>query len=125
MNLGGIAGADAICTAEAGQAAKALLVDSSGCGGAPCRRASTQAWPPTEGRIDWPLQPRTTYYNKDWTEEVGFTVGHGVNTHEPEPSIAQMVENEWASLRVFQKHFISSSSHELHDPLKHLRCAWT
>ncbi|CAE7584022.1 unnamed protein product [Symbiodinium natans] len=95
MNLGGIAGADAICTAEAGQAAKALLVDSSGCGGAPCRRASTQAWPPTEGRIDWPLQPRTTYYNKDWTEEVGFTVGHGVNTHEPEPSIAQMVENEW------------------------------
>lgn len=75
MNLGGIAGADAICTAEAGQAAKAFLVDDAGCGGAPCRRASVKPWPPTEGRVDWPLLPRTTYYNKDWTKEVGQ--GHG------------------------------------------------
>ena len=29
MNLGGLSGADAICTAEAGQAAKALLADET------------------------------------------------------------------------------------------------
>ena len=71
MDLGGLAGADAICTAEAGQAAKALLLDDTGCPGPPCRRVSVKTWPPDAGRADWPVLPRTTYYNKDWTEEVG------------------------------------------------------
>ena len=71
MNLGGIGGADAICTKEAGQPAKALLADESGCDGAPCRRASMGTWPPTEGRVDWPLLPKTTYFNKDWSQEAG------------------------------------------------------
>ena len=70
MNLGGISGADAICTSEAKQPAKALLVDESGCGGLPCRRASLGVWPPGAGRIDWPLLPETSYYNLDWTEEL-------------------------------------------------------
>ena len=78
MDLGGIAGADAICTAEAHQPAKALLVDESGCAGKPCRRASVGAWPPTSGSIDWPLHPLTTYYNIDWTEELGTTDCHGL-----------------------------------------------
>ncbi|CAE7266561.1 unnamed protein product [Symbiodinium sp. CCMP2456] len=77
MNLGGIEGADAICTSEAKQPAKALLVDESGCGGEPCRRASLGMWPPSAGRIDWPLLPETSYYNLDWTEELGKTDCHG------------------------------------------------
>ncbi|CAJ1375994.1 unnamed protein product [Effrenium voratum] len=78
MNLGGLSGADAICTAEAGQAAKALLADDSGCPGVPCRRASVKSWPPDAERKDWPLQPRTTYYSKDWTQEVVTTDCHGL-----------------------------------------------
>ena len=40
----GIAGADARCSAEANQPAKALLVDEDGCDGLPCRRASSSAY---------------------------------------------------------------------------------
>jgi len=78
MSLGGIAGADEVCTEEAGQPAKALLVDDSGCDGRPCRRASDGTWPPVQGRVDWPLLPNTTYFNKDWSVEVGKTNCHAL-----------------------------------------------
>jgi hypothetical protein len=71
MNLGGIAGADAICSAEAGSPAKALLTDESGCAGAPCRRASSP-------QIDWPLQPLTTYYTADYSSVLAATDSSGL-----------------------------------------------
>mmetsp|Transcript_18171 Transcript_18171/g.26239 ORF Transcript_18171/g.26239 Transcript_18171/m.26239 type:complete len:384 (+) Transcript_18171:326-1477(+) len=71
MNLGGIAGADAICTAEAGGPAKALLTDETGCGGNPCRRAASP-------QIDWPLLPRTAYYTADFSAVVATTDSSGL-----------------------------------------------
>lgn len=73
-NFGGIAGADALCTAAAGEPAKALLVDEAGCGGAPCRRASLSPWA-GDGQRDWPLKPHAMYYSMDNATAVGFTDG--------------------------------------------------
>jgi len=66
MNLGGIAGADAICTSLVGRSAQALLSDETGCSGGPCRRA-------TSPKIAWPLQPNTVYYNADYSAIVATT----------------------------------------------------
>jgi hypothetical protein len=71
MGLGGIAGADAICSVEAGGPAKALLTDETGCSGRPCRRA-------TSPQIDWPLLPRTTYYTADFSAAVATTDSSGL-----------------------------------------------
>jgi hypothetical protein len=71
MNMGGIAGADAICSAEAGGPAKALLSDESGCSGGPCRRASSP-------QIDWPLRPLTTYYTADFSSVLATTDSSGL-----------------------------------------------
>ena len=71
MNMGGIAGADAICTTEAGRSAKALLTDVAGCSGSPCRRA-------TAPQIGWPLLPNTAYYNADYSAVVAVTDSHGL-----------------------------------------------
>lgn len=61
---GGIAALDQICTNEAGEPAKALVTDETGCGGKPCRQAiSSNMLDRTLGQIDWPLFPNTTYYN--------------------------------------------------------------
>ena len=78
-NLGGIAGADALCTREAGAPAKALLVDEAGCAGAPCRRASLSPWA-GDGQVDWPLRPGALYYTLDNSSAVGFTDAHGLLT---------------------------------------------
>jgi len=79
MDMGGIAAADAICTAEAGQPAKALLADETGCEGAPCRTAATMStWPPTVGRTDWPVLPSTTYYSFDFSHAVAKTSCYGL-----------------------------------------------
>ena len=76
--MGGIAGADARCTAAAGGIpAKALLVDEAGCGGAPCRRASATPWA-GDAQIDWPLAPLSMYYNVKNTTAIGFTDAHGL-----------------------------------------------
>jgi hypothetical protein len=69
LNLGGISGADKICTQEAGgKAAKALLVDEPGfgsCGASsPCRRATVTPFA-GDGQVDWPLAPNATYYFDD------------------------------------------------------------
>ena len=76
--INGIAGADAICTMEAGgAAAKALLVDETGCNGRPCRRATIS--PNTgDGQIDWPLMPNTAYYNADFSAVVATTGANGL-----------------------------------------------
>lgn len=76
-SLGGIAGADAACTAEAGAPAKALLVDESGCGGAPCRRASVTPFA-GDGQLDWPLPPSRMFYTRDNATAVGYTDAHGL-----------------------------------------------
>ena len=76
-NMGGIAGADALCSAAAGAPAKALLVDEAGCGGAPCRRASVTPWT-GDGQVDWPLRPDGMYYSHDNTTAIGFTDHHGL-----------------------------------------------
>jgi hypothetical protein len=69
-NLGGIAGADAICTAASpgGQlsplASKAILVDEAGgCEGpgTPCRRATISPYR-GDGQVDWPLRPNAVYF---------------------------------------------------------------
>lgn len=72
LNLGGIAGADAICTREAGVPAKALLVDEHGCGGLPCRRATISP-DAGDGQVDWVLQPDRMYYRMDNKSAIGFT----------------------------------------------------
>lgn len=73
LNLGGIAGADAFCTLEAGEPAKALLVDENGCDGSPCRRASVTQFL-GDGQIDWPLMPNAVYYeDKDRRVAMGNT----------------------------------------------------
>lgn len=72
--LGGIAGADAVCTREAGVPARALLVDEAGCAGgsAPCRRATLTPFR-GDGQIDWPLCPHCAYFNWDNTTLLGLT----------------------------------------------------
>jgi len=69
-NLGGISGADQICSAEAGENAKALLVDENGCNGRPCRQAKPH-------QVDWPLLPSTTYYSKDFSQIIATTDQYG------------------------------------------------
>ena len=76
-DFGGIAGADALCTAAAGEPAKALLVDEAGCGGAPCRRATVTPWA-GDGQLDWPLKPHAMYYSLDNKTAVGFTDGRAL-----------------------------------------------
>lgn len=71
MNLGGIAGADKICTSEAGIPSKALLVDETGCSGKPCRKASSP-------QIDWPLKPSKAYYNLDGSAVIATTSADGL-----------------------------------------------
>lgn len=55
-NLGGIAGADAICAGDFGQGWKALLVGSS-------RRATLSPFV-GDGQLDWVLKPFTYYFNE-------------------------------------------------------------
>jgi len=75
---GGVAGADAACAADNGGApAKAMIVDNSGCGGAPCRRASVSPYA-GDGQIDWVLAPARTYYTRDNSSAVGFTDAGGL-----------------------------------------------
>jgi lysophospholipase L1-like esterase len=76
-DFGGIAGADALCSAAAGEPAKALLVDETGCGGAPCRRATVTPWA-GDGQLDWPLKPHAMYYSLDNKTAVGFTDAAGL-----------------------------------------------
>ena len=77
-SINGIAGADTICTKEAGgHPAKALLVDESGCSGQPCRRATVFPYL-GDGQIDWPLMPNTTYYNADFSAVVATTGSNGL-----------------------------------------------
>ena len=74
----GIAGADAICTTEAGgYSAKALLVDETGCNGQPCRRATITPYI-GDGQIDWPLIPNTAYYNANLSLVVATTRPNGL-----------------------------------------------
>jgi len=70
----GVKGADATCTAEnGGSPAKAMIVDSAGCGGgAPCRRATVTPYT-GDGQIDWVLLPNRTYRTQDNSSIVGFT----------------------------------------------------
>ena len=76
--MGGISGADALCSAAAGAPAKALLVDEAGCSGsAPCRRASVTPWA-GDGQLDWPLRPDALYFSLDNTTAIGFTDGRGL-----------------------------------------------
>jgi len=81
----GIAGADAICTAEAGQPSKAFI------GSDESRRAYKKPyddqgfWPPTVGRIDWPLLANMTYYSFDLTHPVISTNCHGLITNSQAP----------------------------------------
>lgn len=73
LDLGGIAGADRLCSAEAGEPAKALLADEAGCAGAPCRRASLSPFR-GDGQVDWPLRAGRSYTRfGDNATQVGFT----------------------------------------------------
>ena len=83
-DLGGIAGADAICTAAAPGgaplASKAVLVDEDGgCNGpgTPCRRASISPYR-GDGQIDWALAPHAVYYQPDNSTVAGFTDAMGL-----------------------------------------------
>ena len=74
----GVAGADAVCTADnAGIPAKAMIVDKTGCSGAPCRRATVTPYA-GDGQIDWVLLPNRSYYLRDNSSVVGFTDATGL-----------------------------------------------
>lgn len=80
LGMGGIAGADRICSAEAGVPARALLTDEDGCGGQPCRRASLTASGEGaarqgngDGQIGWPLLPNRVYMRFDNSSALGWT----------------------------------------------------
>lgn len=80
--VGGIAGADTICNSDPGKPVpanlfKALLVDETGCAGAPCRRASVTA-DTGDGQIDWVFKPNTTYYRADGITPIMTTNAAGL-----------------------------------------------
>ena len=77
-SMGGIAGADALCAADAVanglipagspaaemQRYRALLADEAGCGGKPCRRATITPGV-GDGQVDWVIAPNAAYYKLD------------------------------------------------------------
>lgn len=75
-NLGGIAGADALCMADANKPAggatyKAMIVygtDRVACTSADCMDGGSSE------NVDWVLAPRTSYYRPDLTTKIGTTL---------------------------------------------------
>ena len=80
----GVAGADWICRNDFGTSYKAMIVDNTGCGGLPCRRACTSPYCGTNAiqeNIDWVLRPNVTYvqtngispiFTADWNGAYDF-----------------------------------------------------